>query len=54
MGENVAFKHYPPQGSKVEGTKSTPYSKMELLSFVYSITTTQIVIKSSCKLKKRW
>lgn len=50
MGENAALKHYPPQGSKVEGTKSTlSYSKMELLSFVYSITTTQVIVKSSCK-----
>ncbi len=55
MGENAALKHYLPQGSKGKGTKSTPsYSKIKPLSFAYSIITTKIIIKSSCKLKKTW
>jgi hypothetical protein len=53
MGENAAFKHYPPQGNKVEGTKSTPYySRTKLLSFVYSITTTQVIVKVNANKKK--
>jgi len=46
-------KHYLPQGDKVKGTKSTPYSQKELLSIPNFITTTKIIIKSSYKEKKK-
>jgi len=52
-GENSAPKHYPTQGGKDKGTRSTPYYTLkELLSLPYYIITTQIVIKCSQKEKK--
>jgi hypothetical protein len=47
-------KHYPPKEGKVEGTRSTPYySQKELLSLAYSITTTQVLVKSWSKKKQK-
>jgi hypothetical protein len=48
------LEHYLPHGDKVKGTKSTPpYSQKELFSIVNFITTTEIIVKSSYKEKKK-